>query len=126
MLNVQLTHDYYLGIRPDVQTHDRVRDFCDIAEGWQDIIERLLTDLDKPEMEWDHTIMQVKEKFGGLRFYIGAGSSQVYDRIHQAELESVRTCMTCGKPGRLSRTSWIECACDEHMPEEPANDPSTI
>lgn len=83
----------------------------DVGKGWRPLVLRLIEDLF--EMGWDGHLCQVKEKFGGLRFYIGAGSDGINDRIQEAEAESIRTCEGCGQPGKLRGEGWIKCLCDE-------------
>ena len=61
-------------------------------------------------------ITQIKEKFGGLRFYCEGADDNIYGMIDMAEGMSVRICEVCGKPGKMtkSNTNWIHVACDEH------------
>lgn len=80
--------------------------------GWSGIIKTLIPDLFA--LGWDGEVDQVKEKFGGLRFYIGSGSNEIFDRIAQAENDSNRTCEVCGAPGVSRRGGWIRTLCDEH------------
>lgn len=61
--------------------------------------------------------VQVKEKFGGLRFYIDGGDDIVYAMIGMAESMSVVTCETCGSPGRQRSGGWIRTLCDKHEEE---------
>jgi hypothetical protein len=45
-------------------------------------------------------VNQVKEKFGGLRFYVGGpGNDSLNDIIRAAEAESFHTCEQCGESG---------------------------
>lgn len=56
---------------------------------------------------------QVKEKFGGLRFYAGGISSAMREFIDEAEKESFRTCEDCGAPGQTYRADgWILTRCE--------------
>ena len=55
---------------------------------------------------------QVKEKFGGLRFYMTCGSDEIFDLIAEAEALSYKTCEECGKPGEERATGWIHTLCD--------------
>lgn len=80
-----------------------------VGPGWHGIIRRLITDL--ATMGWDGTVMQVKEKFGGLRFYIGASNDDVFERVSKAEIESYDTCETCGEPGTSGGDGWITTRC---------------
>ncbi len=81
-------------------------------EGWRSIVNDLINDLFS--MGWDGSLLQIKEKFGGLRFYIDVGTDEMYDRIARAESESVKTCMECGKPGLPGGSCWILTLCQEH------------
>ena len=58
--------------------------------------------------------IQVKEKFGGLRFYIAGGNDEHYALINFAESLSYNTCEVCGKPGKANRDGWITTRCNEH------------
>lgn len=56
--------------------------------------------------------VQVKEKFGGLRFYMTSGNDEIYDLIGEAEAKSYKTCEECGEPGEEKPMSWIRTLCD--------------
>jgi hypothetical protein len=80
--------------------------------GWYPLLKELITDL--IDLGWDKQICQVKEKFGGLRFYINTGSTEVFERIHKAEKDSYTICEETGKPGKLRNDiGWIRTLCDE-------------
>jgi hypothetical protein len=57
--------------------------------------------------------VQVKEKFGGLRFYVYGGTEEIWDLIDEAEEKSFTICEFCGKPGKPRATGWIKTLCDE-------------
>ena len=61
---------------------------------------------------------QVKEKFGGLRFYVQGAIDEHYNYIRFAESLSYRTCEVCGAPGQYYPFGWHHVACDEHASEE--------
>lgn len=83
-----------------------------IGKGWHSLVRKLIDDLLK--MGWGGEVYQVKEKFGGLRFYIGAGSDEIHERIQQAEDKSYSVCEVTGKPGKLrSDLGWVRTLCDE-------------
>lgn len=88
-----------------------------VGKGWHPIVESLIEDLFN--LGWDGRLEQIKEKFGGLRFYIGRGSEEIYNRINKAEDESLRTCDKCGLPGTTSfwGGSWILTLCELHGKE---------
>ena len=55
---------------------------------------------------------QVKEKLGGLRFYMTCGNDEIFDLINKAEALSYKTCEECGKPGEQRGPGWIYTLCD--------------
>ena len=58
--------------------------------------------------------VQVKEKFGGLRFYVQAATDKHYNFISFAESMSYRTCEDCGAPGKTYTDGWHTTLCDIH------------
>jgi hypothetical protein len=70
------------------------------------------------EAERVPTVVQVKEKFGTLRFYIQAGTDEHYNYISFAESMSGRTCETCGSPGKRLGRGWIYTACEVHAEDD--------
>lgn len=86
--------------------------FFHCGNGWFPLIKKLIEDL--IALDWDKKICQVKEKFGGLRFYIGTGSNEIHDRISQAENDSYTICEETGQPGELRRDlGWWRTLCDD-------------
>jgi hypothetical protein len=90
-----------------------------LPEGWGAVVDNLIEDL--IALGWDRCIYQVKEKFGGLCFYVGDASDEMLARIHAAEKASLQTCMTCSEPGRPQAPNgyWIQTLCDTHGPALP-------
>jgi len=94
----------------------------DCGDGWYDILDRLcatLIELSK-EAYPPHipVASQVKEKYGGLRFYLVSGTRAQYDACATAELESEKTCEQCGEPGEIRGRGWFYAACDAHNRED--------
>ena len=83
----------------------------DCYDGWFDLI----YELSKKIGEYDPGVkaLQVKEKFGTLRFYIHGGDEKIDDIIDQAEQKSSEICEICGKLGRLRGKSWVIIACED-------------
>ena len=81
-----------------------------VDPGWSKLIEDLVNDLFN--LGWNGEVLQVKEKFGGLRFYINTGSQEIFDRIYRAENDSFKICEYCGAPGFPRNTGWIKTLCD--------------
>ena len=61
--------------------------------------------------------VQVKEKFGGLRFYVNRVDPAVEGAIDMAEAMSYHICEVCGAPGEPNRDGWIKTLCKEHTKE---------
>ena len=57
--------------------------------------------------------VQVKEKFGGLRFYMSEATEDMRNLIRSAERRSFKTCEMCGSPGEVRSGNWIRTLCDE-------------
>lgn len=55
---------------------------------------------------------QVKEKFGGLRFYVDGADEETYGMIELAEHLSYNICEQCGSTEDIGYTSgWITTLC---------------
>lgn len=79
-----------------------------VGKGWHKLLDTLYDN--KPK---DTLVMQVKEKFGGLRFYISTGLNEFLVLVDKIEDESEKTCEECGKPGEPTGTGWIKTLCDD-------------
>ncbi len=90
---------------------------CD--DGWFDIIWRLSEQLENEILKTrgDNTprASQVKEKFGGLRFYMTSSTEPMDEMIRRAEDESYKTCEVCGKAGRINKGPRFQTLCAEHQ-----------
>lgn len=95
------------------------------GDGWYDILDTLCAWIQN-RIDWqnrkEETVgqveaVQVKEKFGGLRFYINGGDEEIYAAISMAEALSYRVCEICGSRGRQTKSGWIETLCDKHAAE---------
>jgi hypothetical protein len=91
------------------------------GDGWFDILWRLCEDLEPLVAEFEAAggpkfeILQVKEKFGGLRIHVNCRRNEaIRQRIDTAIQESLRTCEVCGQPRTLREDNWIKTLCDLH------------
>jgi hypothetical protein len=84
---------------------------------YQDDIDEAKVRMDE-EAEKVPTVVQVKEKFGTLRFYVQAATTEHYNYISFAESMSGRTCEICGNPGKRRGRGWIYTACDAHAEKQ--------
>lgn len=85
--------------------------------GWLPILLKLNDDL--TAIDPDYRIVQVKEKFGGLRYYIESVSkmAELEAVVRVAEAEAARTCELCGSRANVSTapsstTYWVKTFCD--------------
>lgn len=84
-----------------------------VGFGWRPVVKHLV-ELCKI---YDIPIDQVKEKFGGLRFYTAKGHLIVDPAISLAEKRCETICEICGEPGKQRNLSWIKTLCDKHYKE---------
>jgi hypothetical protein len=91
-----------------------------MPDGWrkafaEPFLEELREELIKNDFLYKYTICQVKEKYGGLRWYDNGTpiGSKVPDIISKYENLSEVTCIKCGKPAKWLSTGWISPFCDD-------------
>jgi hypothetical protein len=84
------------------------------GDGWFDLIWKL-----SGHLKWSSPTaraLQVKEKFGALRFYVTDLKDDHCESeaaIAEAEAISIKTCEDCGKPGKMRETrKWYYVACN--------------
>lgn len=81
------------------------------GKGWFKIIDDLIVKLNS--LGWDKDLQQIKEKFGGLRFYVGKFTYEMGEAIANAEVESLKTCEDCGDSGRpMAVNGWVRTLCE--------------
>ena len=86
-----------------------------VGEGWQPLVQRLIEELEA--ISPDFEIMQVKEKFGGLRFYAHFPEGlvgEMQEVVDRAEADSLQVCERCGKPGTTDDDGafWLKTLCE--------------
>lgn len=86
------------------------------GSGWFELLKNLVTELEPLAKKDGIRALQVKEKFGTLRFYTNYTNPEVDSLIEQAEDRSEVTCEACGAPGKISTNKgWVMCRCDQCM-----------
>jgi hypothetical protein len=100
--------------------------------GWFDLVWRLCEQIEPIVLageadtrEWEapldtakqppFEVYQVKEKFGGLRFYCNSHSEAILTLVQRAQAQSFHTCDICGHRGILRKGSGWRTRCDEHI-----------
>lgn len=56
--------------------------------------------------------VQIKEKYGTLRFYMSCETDEISELIRDAEALSSQTCEACGASGKMRGKTWYEVKCD--------------
>jgi hypothetical protein len=105
-----------------------------VGEGWWLILDKLMGNIqwhidnsiknNKWDLENDKenirpiipqvTVEQIKEKFGGLRFYYQGGDDYIHGLVTMAESWADNTCEECGTLGERRGGGWIRTLCDKH------------
>jgi hypothetical protein len=115
----------YSIIHPDPKFKNNLMSFGFMCgEGWFPLIYELLDKIqaivDKtPELS-DIEVTEIKEKYGGLRFYINYGTDEIFDIIDEYEKKSYTICERCGKPGKLTKNNyrWYKTLCNNCIGED--------
>ena len=102
-----------------------------VGPGWWPIIESLCANIQSHTDWWNKNretrpvveqvvVEQIKEKFGGLRFYYSGGDDQISGMVRMAEAWADRSCEECGAPGTSGGQGWIKTLCPTHRAESDA------
>lgn len=99
------------------------------GDGWYNIIDQLCANI-QHYTDWNNEnrakgfkqykevtqviAVQVKEKFGTLRFYYDGGDDKIDGMVRMAEAMSAVMCEECGAPGYQRSGGWIRTLCDTH------------
>jgi len=95
--------------------------YIQVDEGWYQIV----VDCDKElrAIDPNYQILQIKEKFGGLRYYMTPCDDttkeqrdQMYEVISKYEAIAARTCEATGQPGVLMKSigGWLKTLNPEY------------
>ena len=103
------------------------------GDGWYQIIDSLCGNIQN-HIDWQNenfakgyphyekpvpqvVAVQVKEKFGTLRFYYNGGDDVIDGMVRMAESWSAVACEECGAPGTQNSQGWIKTLCETHRKE---------
>lgn len=105
--------NFYFEIQPG--WYKPVRELClaleKVAEGLE-----APTEEDAPDPR--PRVVQIKEKFGGLRFYYYGWNDETTALVQATEAACWKICEACGEPGERRRDRWIQTLCDAHHKKE--------
>lgn len=123
----------YIGEKPVVEEVQELLDQKEIvlpiqfgfecSDGWYMLLDQLMASIEShlnPGNSWPRKertplqIMQIKEKFGGLRFYYSGGDDVVRGMVQLAESLSYEICEHCGSTKNIMQTEgWITTLCED-------------
>jgi hypothetical protein len=88
----------------------------DVGDGWFQLIWGLSQKLEAhiKKSAPKSRAVQVKEKFGTLRFYLDGSTEAMQELVHEAEAASASTCERCGQHGVLKKNplpGWWHVSC---------------
>jgi hypothetical protein len=93
-----------------------------VGAGWYPILETLCANI-QSHIDWkvkqgkeiaQVEVDQIKEKFGGLRFYYSGGDDEISGMVRMAEAWADVACEECGAAGKRRSGGWIRTLCDVH------------
>jgi hypothetical protein len=96
-----------------------------VGAGWYPIIKALCENI-QHHIDWKNRkslvvpqveVEQIKEKFGGLRFYYTGGDDEISGMVRMAEAWADVACEECGAAGKRRNGGWIRTLCDKHEEE---------
>jgi hypothetical protein len=105
-MRIDMTSTNYKG-------YTREMGLTSVGKGWAPLINRVFDKLET--IKGSIKIVQVKEKWGGLRIYTDYSNKELDKVIYDAEHESLEVCEVCGQSGKLRGKSWYYTSCDEHV-----------
>ncbi|GMV19486.1 MAG: hypothetical protein AMXMBFR56_77100 [Polyangiaceae bacterium] len=80
-----------------------------VPEGWRGIVDALCDALSVTGC----SVLQVKEKFGGLRVYVDNATVAALAAINAAEKLAATTCQVCGAgEAKLRAGGWARTLCE--------------
>lgn len=80
-----------------------------VGKGWHRLVDKLYDNL--PEETY---VLQAKEKYGTLRFYVSSTDKTYFDLISEVEKDSGTICEDCGDPGTVKECNgWLKTLCNK-------------
>ena len=123
--NKQLCETYPFLLPRNIWTDEISKDFDysyteldAMPDGWRkafglQMCEELKQELIRINKIDEFRIVQIKEKFGELRFYTNWTTDEIEAIINKYTKLSRKTCINCGKPATVITTGWISPFCND-------------
>lgn len=101
------------------------------GDGWNELLKPIFDYIENYNKDKDDKdkieILQVKEKFGTLRFYTSFYTDELHELINKAENESAHTCELCGSKENIGYTcGWITTCCEKCVKEMAKRNKKTV
>lgn len=105
--------------------------YFDVVESWFNLIYELSENINKivstfpndpnqsPNIVKGHEnqfrVVQIKQKFGGLRYYTDNANDEINKLIDEAETKSYKICELCGndKGSTVNKRGWLTVRCNK-------------
>ena len=83
------------------------------GDGWYALLDRMCAAIIQQPGHESFQATQVKEKFGGLRFYYMGGTDTISQIVQKAEEASMKTCENCGVTSGVTcgGRRWVRTLC---------------
>lgn len=97
-----------------------------MPEGWRrkfgiQMCKDIRKQLIKDKFLFSFRIMQIKEKYGELRFYSSRSSKELDNIIMRYEDQSSKVCIECGKPAKYETSGYISYLCEDCIGDDKDN-----
>lgn len=91
------------------------------GDGWYDLLDKLCKYINKNDNTIE--IVQVKEKFGGLRVYVNHAKNETLDKLEEFERLSYKICEECGSTENVKQTTfgWTQTLCKKCIAKKEKN-----
>lgn len=123
-MTIQELIQKYPKIFQDYEGNPDQCNWLDLPKGWIPVVDKLCGSIQSyidntvrytkegPKGPEQITCVQMKEKFGGLRFYTNGHDDKIDGMITMAEYMCSNTCQICGSEQDLGVTShWVSVLC---------------
>jgi hypothetical protein len=99
--------------------YDRTLAVQSVGAGWAPLINEVFDFIEQNKIT-NARIIQVKEKWGGLRIYTDFINNALDAKIRDVEKRSFTVCEVSGAPGKLRNCNgWYRTLSDEHGAQYP-------
>jgi hypothetical protein len=99
--------------------YDRATALQSVGSGWAALINEIFDFTESTKIK-NVRIIQVKEKWGGLRIYTDFFNDTLDQKIREVEKRSFTVCEVSGMPGKLRKCNgWYRTLSDEHGSQYP-------